>query len=180
MKWAIRVVLTLVGLLALSGAVLFAMGRRSNAGRVMASVEIQGPPATVWAWLTDGDKMKQWVGWVAEVRPVVSKVGVGAKEVWVMHDANNGGAVVEVTSTCTEYVPQSRMTVALSAPGSFAGDQSYTLADAGNGRTRLEVDGRYRYLMWLAQLMEPVITPSAEKKMAEDLSHLKSLIEAAR
>ena len=40
------------------------------------------------------------------------------------------------------------------------------------------VPGRFRYTVWLAQLMEPLITPSAERKMVADLAHLKSLIEA--
>jgi hypothetical protein len=37
--------------------------------------------------------------------------------------------------------------------------------------------GRYRYAVWLARLMEPVITPSARKKMVTDVAKLKSLIE---
>jgi uncharacterized protein YndB with AHSA1/START domain len=178
MKWVIRVALTLVGLLVLSSVVLFAMGQRSNAGRTTTSVDIQAPRATVWAWLNDHQKMKQWVGWVVEVRTVVDKTGVGSKEVWVMKDPNMNNSLVEVTSECTEYVPEQRITVALSSQGMFAGDQSYQLADAGNGATRLTIDGRYRYSMWFARLMEPVITPSAEKKMVADMAHLKSLIEA--
>jgi uncharacterized protein YndB with AHSA1/START domain len=180
MKWVIRVVVTLVGLVLLSAAVLFAMGHRANAGRLDTSIEIQAPPATVWAWLNDSDKLKQWVSWLVEIRPVGPQTGVGAKEVWVMRDENNGGALEEVTATCTDYLPQQRIVVALSAPGGFDGDQTYTLADAGNGRTRLEIDGRFRFTTWLAQLMEPVITPSAEKKMIGDLARLKSLIESAK
>jgi hypothetical protein len=31
--------------------------------------------------------------------------------------------------------------------------------------------------MWIAQLLEPLITPSAQKKMQSDLERLKSLAE---
>ncbi len=40
-------------------------------------------------------------------------------------------------------------------------------------------DALYHYDMWFAnRLMEPLVTPSAEKKMVRDLAHLKTLVES--
>jgi hypothetical protein len=52
---------------------------------------------------------------------------------------------MEVTGTCTEYTKPSRLSVHLSAPSAFDGDQTYQLADLGTGTTRLEVTGHFRY-----------------------------------
>ena len=42
----------------------------------------------------------------------------------------------------------------------------------------MESTGEYRYTMWMAKLMEPLITPSAQKKEDADLARLKTLVEA--
>jgi hypothetical protein len=61
--------------------------------------------------------------------------------------------------------------------GIFDGEESYKLVDLGNGRTRMEILGRFHYAQWFANLMEPAITPQAEKKMVADVARLKSLVE---
>jgi hypothetical protein len=63
-------------------------------------------------------------------------------------------------------------------PGSFSGDVLYTLTDLGNGRTRVEQDGRYTYDSRLVSLMEPLLTPDAMRKMFDDMKRLKQKVEA--
>lgn len=93
--------------------------------------------------------------------------GVGAKRVWTMKDENNGGALMQIAATFTEYAPPSLMTVQIGdTEGLFTGQASYRLVDLGSGRTRMEVRERAHYTEWFANLMEPLITPQAEKKMA--------------
>jgi hypothetical protein len=94
----------------------------------------------------------------------------------MMKDENNGGQLMEIAGTFSQYEPPSKMTVQLSAPGGFDGTQAYRLTDLGNGRTRLEIDLDFHFTSALARLMEPLITPQAEKKMVSDLDHLKSLV----
>jgi hypothetical protein len=95
-----------------------------------------------------------------------------------MRDENNGGKLMEITGTFTEFSPPRRMMIAVSVPGAFDGDQSYDVTTAGDGRSRLEVHGRYRFHVFLARLMEPLIMPSAKKKLMGDLTRLKTLAEA--
>jgi carbon monoxide dehydrogenase subunit G len=59
----------------------------------------------------------------------------------------------------------------------FTGDIRYQLTDQ-NGKTRLEYTAVTHYKIWLAQIMEPVITPAAQKKLGEDTAKLKALIQA--
>lgn len=94
-----------------------------------------------------------------------------------MKDENNGGMLMEIDGTCSEYAPPSRLTVQLKSGGDFDGQQAYLLTDLGNGRTRLEMDSNYHFTSALARLMEPLITAAAEKKMVGDMAHLKSLVD---
>jgi uncharacterized protein YndB with AHSA1/START domain len=178
MKWLAWGVAGVVGLVVVMACVLWVLGRRADAGRVQASIDVDRPPAEVWAWITDPKKEKAWVSWLVEVRED-GPAKVGSRQVWVMEDRNNGNERVEIASVATSVEPGRRLGVRLSAPGMFTGDAVYTLSDLGNGRTRLATDSRYRYDMAFARLMEPLITPSAKKKFVEDLARLKTLAEAA-
>src|SRR6185295_11965917 len=61
MKWVLRIVGALVGLAVLAVLVLFALSKRPDAGKGEVSIEIAQPPAVVWAWITEPEKLKQWV-----------------------------------------------------------------------------------------------------------------------
>jgi carbon monoxide dehydrogenase subunit G len=178
MKWALRIVAILVALPLLGAAVLLAIGQRSGAGHTHASIEIQAPPERIWPWLDEGGRLKQWVSWLVEVREDSNAPHVaGAQRVWVMRDENNGGELMEIHLTYTQYAPPSHMSVRSGVAGVFAGNEGYHLTALGNGQTRIDADGQDEYQMWLARLMEPLITPQAEKKMRADLAHLKELVE---
>ncbi len=178
MKWVLRISGIFVALLIIAVAVLFALGHRANAGQIHVSTEINASAEQLWPWLNDSDKVKQWVSWLAEVRQDRPTTGVGTKQIWVMHDANNGGKPMEIEGTYTEYLPPTRLTVQVSSAGSFDGQQTYSVQNLGAGRTRLNIDGRYHYSQWFAELLEPLITPAAEKKLVEDVARLKSLVES--
>ena len=179
MKWILRIGGGLLAIILLAVLTLLVMGRRADAGKMNASIEVNTSAEQLWPWLTEPEKVKQWVSWMVEIRPEGSlPYGLGAKEVWVMRDENNGGQLMEITGTITEYSPPRRLTIALSAPAGFDGDQSYDVTSAGNGRSRLDVQGSYRFHVFLARLMEPVIMPSAKKKLMGDLARLKTLAEA--
>jgi uncharacterized protein YndB with AHSA1/START domain len=180
MRWILWIGGGLIGVIALACVVLLVLGHRANAGRTSVSADINASPAQVWKWLEEPGKLKQWISWVVEVRtpngPAAS--GVGAKRVIVMKDENNGGMTMEVEGVYTKYQPPAEMDLAMSTPGAFEGIETYRLTDMGNGRTHFEVDGRFHYTMWMAQLFEPLITPAAQKKMDGDVSRLKLLVEA--
>jgi uncharacterized protein YndB with AHSA1/START domain len=177
MKWVFRIAGGLILVILLGAATLLVIGHRTGAGHIHASADLPGSPAAVWPWIDEGDKLKQWVSWLVEVRDWKAPA-VGGKRVWVMKDENNGGMLMQIDSTCTEYAPPARLSVQLSSAGSFDGQQTYRLTDLGNGQTRLEVDSSFHFSSWFASLLEPLITPQAEKKMLGDVARLKSLLGA--
>lgn len=182
MKWLKWIGIVIAALVILPVVTLFAMRYRHGAGETHASVEIAASPQTVWTWIDDGEKLKKWVSWTADVTyPDAQKAwSMGSSRVLVMRDENNGGMLMRITTKCSEYVQPSVMTVQMSdGEGMFEGDQTYKLTDLGNGRTRLDVSSHYRLNQWFANLMEPLVTPAAEKKMKMDVAHLKSLVEGS-
>ena len=179
-KWVIRIAIVFAVLLIVPAATLLVLGHRANAGLSRTSVEINASPGQVWTWLDDADKLKQWVSWIVDSKYVDPQQPhrVGSKRVWTMKDENNGGMLMEIDGTYSEYLPPSRMTLQIAdTQGLFRGDTSYHLVDLGGGRTRIEVRMRAHYTEWFANLMEPLITPQAEKKLAMDVGTLKKLIE---
>jgi uncharacterized protein YndB with AHSA1/START domain len=180
MKWLKWIGIVLASLLILPVVTLLILGLRKDAGHLHHSIEIAASPQQLWPWLEDGDKLKQWVGWLVDVQvPDPSQHGVGATHIWVMTDENNRGAMMRIVAKNREYTRPSHLILQISSPdGQFTGENVYDLKDLGNGRTRLETDSQYHFSNWFANLMEPVITPAAGKKMVADEARLKSIVES--
>ncbi|MCU0622950.1 MAG: SRPBCC family protein [Gemmatimonadaceae bacterium] len=168
-----------VGLVVLAAGVLLAMGRRDGAGRNDASIEISRPPAVVYAWISEPAKLTQWVDWLVEVRQdPPGPDGVVRREVWVMDDPNTK-ARMELVSTMLRVDAPRFVSASVGLPGLFDGEVSYELTDLGNGRTRLDYRSHFTYGPWHYRLLEPLVTPEAQRKLETDLAALKRLAEAA-
>lgn len=179
MKWLVRIFLTLVVLVAVCFVVLFALSRRPGAGASQLSVEIAQPPEVVWAWITEPDKLTQWVGWLVAVESdTATPRGVGHREVWVMSDPNMDKPM-RIPAVVTEEDAPRTGAARLEMPGAFVGDVRYTLVDLGGGRTRLTQATRFRYTNPGFALMEPLLSPQARKKQQADFARLKAKAEAA-
>lgn len=179
MKLAIRIIGGTLAVLALAFLGLWAASNRRDAGRMRGNIEIARPPEDVWVWLHQPDKLTQWVGWLAEVQQDSTSApeGIGHRETWLMDDPRLRQKL-PVVGTTTLWEPPHQLGVHLEVPLRFEGDVLYKLVDLGNGRTRLEQDGRVRYLDRFAALMEPLVTPDAMRKMVADMNRLKAAVEA--
>lgn len=179
MKVLLSLVLGLVGLVVLAVLVLFAMSMRPKAGWTEASVEVNAPIDTAFAWVTEPEHVKQWVSWLVDVRQDrVTPDGVGSRETWIMDDPNMKKRV-EVASEVTRYEPPRRVDVRISMSDGFDGDYTYVLEPTAVG-TKITMSGAAKYRSPLIQLMEPLVTPAAQKKMEDDFVTLKRKVEAAR
>lgn len=179
MKWVTRSVLVLVAVIVATVAGLWFASNRSDAGRMRGSIEIARPVDMVWPWMTDPVRLTQWVSWLESVEPDSTSPaeGIGHRETWVMNDPRLKEKL-RVPGTITLWEPPRQMGVHVELPGMFAGDVLYTLTDLGNGRTRVEQDGRFRYESQVAKLMEPMVTPDAMRKLVADLNRLRQGVEA--
>jgi hypothetical protein len=178
MTWLKRIAIALAALAAVAILALLLARLRPSAGTVDVAIDIARPAVQIWPWLNEPGKIKQWVSWTKEVRNLdPGRNGVGARDLWVTEDRNNGNALMETEAISTAYEPHRRMAANLQSTGVFAGEVTYELRESG-GQTTLRMIGRYQYLQWFANLLEPLITPAARDKTVADLATLKRLVEA--
>jgi uncharacterized protein YndB with AHSA1/START domain len=167
-----------------AGAVFLASKlHRPDAGLNDAEITIDRPAAQVWAWFTDLDRVKQWVGGLEEARSttVVPEGGLrrGARMRMTMRIE---GEKTELDEEVAVVEPNKRLGLRLRSaegtPLAFTEFADWTFHDADGTGEKTTVRGvaRSKYF-GVAALMEPWITPAAEKKVTEDLVRLKMLVE---
>lgn len=180
MRWFLYAVGGLAGLILLGVLTLALLGLRPGAGVIASQIEIERPPQEIWPWLTEGEKIKQWVSWLVEVHDLTPRVeGVGARTRWVLIDPNLNDQEVEIFGECTAWEPPLVSTMRLDSPNMFTGTATYRLVDLGEAGTRLEYESEFRMSHWAARLFEPLVTPQARKKAEDDMAKLKELAESA-
>jgi len=179
MKWILRLLVALVGLVVTVVVVLFLVDLRPSHGKNSATVEINRPAAHVWPYLTNDDLVKKWVSGLVEIQPLTrGEAGVGTRfRLALIYE----GQRTEMELTLTSYQPNKRMGFTLKSLGDpsagFTEQGEYVLVEH-DGRTRLTLAGQSQYYGFMPRLFEPLITPAAQKKLEGDLARLKSLVEA--
>jgi uncharacterized membrane protein len=178
MKWLLYLVAGVLGLLVISVIALLALSRGES--RLSAAVDIATPAPVVFAHVREPEHVKSWLSWLVEIRQLTPGVhGVGAREIWVMEDRNNGNQRMEIHAEVVGYEENRRLASKVTAAEGFEGLVEFALEPVGEARTRLRYDAAYTFHHWLARLMEPLITRSAQQKLEEDLARLKQQAEAA-
>jgi uncharacterized protein YndB with AHSA1/START domain len=179
MKWLLYALVAVVGVVMLAVLVLLMLGGGRGDSRLQASIEISRPADVVFDWITEPARVQSWVGWLVEIQSLTpGDHTVGSREVWVMEDRNNNNQRMEIQSEIIRFEKDRTLATRVHTPGGFEGTVSYALEPIGADRTRLQYLGDYRFEHWLAKLLEPVISRSAQQKLEEDLARLKQLAEA--
>lgn len=179
MRWVMRIVIALVGLVATVVVVLFLVGLRPSHGKNSATIEIHRPAAHVWRYIIEDDLLKKWISGLVEIQSnTPGKPGVGTK--LRLADVYEGQRT-EMELTLTSYEPNQRMSFTIRSLGDpsngFTENGDYVLVE-GDGHTRLTLSVQSQYYGFLPRLCEPLITPAAQKKLEGDLARLKNFVEA--
>jgi uncharacterized protein YndB with AHSA1/START domain len=181
MKWVLRILGGLAALFVLAVAGLWVAGLRPGHGRLVTEVVIDRPAPQVFRWLTEDERVKNWISGLEEVRPVSApadggEVGKKFHLVDVYKDEH-----VEMEMTVTKFEKDRALSILVSSVGDpnngFTETGDYTLSEQ-NGKTRLRFDVQTKYFGLLPRLFEPLITPQAKEKVQDDFRRLKSLAEA--
>ena len=170
--------LSLVGLVLLCVFALLALGGWRGTTSLHSEIVIAKPPAEVYPWISDADRLPKWVSWLVEVRELTPGVtGVGRKEVWRMDDPNMGQIVEVLGETVAAEAPTLRR-ARVTMDGGFEGEVVYELIDLG-GSTRLRYSGHYAFDSWFASLLSPIVTYQAQHKLESDVATLKKVAESS-
>lgn len=177
MKWVKIIVGSFFALIILATAAIAVAGMGADSNRMACSVVIHQKAAAIWPWLWEGEKAKQWVSWLAEVRRDEGEPTTGRKAVWVMEDRNNNNMRMEINATVESAESNRKLALRLDSAEGFHGNSVYTLTELPDGSTRIDSDSRYTFDNGFARFMTPLVLWQAKKKMAGDFDHLRALLE---
>lgn len=158
----------LLGFLALSG-LLAGCGNGSFGGHV----EIAKPANTVFDWITQSDKRKQWdTGVVKEIPLNNLPPGVGARNREVI---SMNGHEMTLDAEVTEFVPGKHLAVHLVGSGMDL-HATYDLVEAA-GVTNVDYHGNFEITNFFMKPMAGMVQAGSVDKMNGDLARLKAIVE---
>ena len=133
------------------------------------TVEIPRPPADVFPWLLEEDKVPRWTGHLERYERLDDgPLGRGSH---VRQVLDVSGRRIDVTLEVTGYEPPSGAQTRFSTNG-IEVVSSYALEAAGAG-TRLTQSIEAKPKGLSARMLVPIVQPRLEEKLTEDLERLK-------
>jgi uncharacterized protein YndB with AHSA1/START domain len=136
------------------------------------SVEIPRPPADVFPWLLEQDKVPRWTGHLTRYEQLDGgMLGAGSRLRQVLEVS---GRTIDVELEITAYQPPSGAQTRFSTNG-IEVVSSYALEAAGAG-TRLTQTIEAKPSGLTARMLVPVVQPRLEQKLTEDLERLRTTL----
>ena len=133
------------------------------------TVEIPQPPAEVFPWLLEDDKVPRWTGHLTRYERLDGgALGTGSRVRQVLEVS---GRTIDVELEVTVYEPPSGAQTRFSTNG-IEVVSAYALEAAGAG-TRLTQTLEAKPGGFSARLLVPIVQPRLEEKLTEDLERLK-------
>ena len=133
------------------------------------TVEIPQPPAEVFPWLLEEDKVPRWTGHLTRYERLdAGQLGMGSRVRQVLEVS---GRTIDVELEVTAYEPPSGAQTRFSTNG-IQVVSSYALEAAGAG-TRLTQALEAKPGGFSARLLVPIVQPRLEEKLTEDLERLR-------
>jgi carbon monoxide dehydrogenase subunit G len=134
------------------------------------TVEIPRPPAEVFPWLLEADKVPQWTGNLESYEQIGDgALGRGSRVRQVLEIS---GRRIDVEMEITAYEPPTGAETSFSTNG-IQVVNAYALEAAGAG-TRLTQAVEAKPSGLTARMLVPVIQPRLEEKLTQDLERLRS------
>jgi len=144
------------------------MARARRVASFSHSVDIARPPAEVFPWLLEDDKVPQWTGHLERYERLDDgAIGRGSRMRQVLEVS---GRTIDVQLEVTAYEPPSGARTRFSTNG-IEVVSSYALEAAGAG-TRLTQSIEAKPSGLTARMLVPIVQPRLEQKLTEDLARL--------
>ena len=132
------------------------------------TVEIPKPPADVFPWLLEEDKVPRWTGHLQRYEQLDGSLRAGSRVRQVLEVS---GRTIDVEMEVTAYEPPSGAQTSFSTNG-IEVVSSYALEAAGAG-TRLTQSIEAKPSGFTARMLVPVVQPRLEEKLTQDLERLR-------
>jgi carbon monoxide dehydrogenase subunit G len=134
------------------------------------SIDVPTPPAEVFPWLLEEDKVPQWTGDLSSYEQL-GPLGEGSK---VRQVLAIGGSQITLELEIARYDPPHRAESRFSTNGVDVVN-TYTVEPAGTGsRVTQELDAKAS--SFTARMLIPVLQGRLEKKLTDDLERLRGVL----
>jgi carbon monoxide dehydrogenase subunit G len=138
------------------------------------TIELPRPPAEVFPWLLEVDKVPRWTGHLERYERIGDgALGRGARLRQVL---DVSGRKIDVELEVSRYDPPHGAETRFSTNGIDVVN-GYALQPAGAG-TRLTQSIDARPTSFSARLLVPIVRPRLESKLTEDLERLRKTLSA--
>ena len=135
------------------------------------SIDVSKPPAEVFPWLLEEDKVPQWTSDLVRY-DVNGPLGRGARVTQSLSVA--GGLSLDMTITA--YDPPRGAATAFETNGVKVTSE-YTLVENGNGGTRLTQTLDAKASGLTARMLIPIVQGRLESKLKQDLDRLRGVLD---
>jgi uncharacterized protein YndB with AHSA1/START domain len=136
------------------------------------TVSIPRPPAEVFPWLLEADRVPQWTSNLERYEPE-GAVGPGSR---ILQTLEVGGQRFEVSMEVVRYDPPREAETRFSTNGVDV-EAVYRLAPEGTG-TRLTQTLEAKGRSLTARMIVPAVQPRLERKLISDLEQLQTLLSS--
>lgn len=174
MKRFLKVSLAVVALLGLLVGGLVVTGQPRGVVRNTATVAISAPPAAVFPFLVEPERLKSWMGGLTESVPLTEggpRVGARSREV-----VEQDGRRVELITELTAYEVNRRLHARITSDG-FAVEARYLLRENA-GSTVLSYETESTFDSVVFRVLAPLIQSDVQAKLEQDLARLRKLSES--
>jgi carbon monoxide dehydrogenase subunit G len=134
------------------------------------SIDVPKPPAEVFPWLLDEDKVPQWTSDLSSYEPQ-GPLAAGAV---IRQVLSIGGSHITLNMTVERYEPPSAAEVKFSTNGVDV-TNTFTVEPAGDG-SRVTQGLDAKAASFTARMLIPVLQGRLEKKVADDLERLREVL----
>jgi uncharacterized protein YndB with AHSA1/START domain len=147
------------------------------AQQTRAETLIAAPPAAVFPWLYEPERIARWVGGTVECRAMGDgALCPGGRLHQVVDQA---GRRLDIDIAIAECDPPSRLVLDQAISGLFDMTLTQELEERDGG-TFLVTSLSAELRSIAARLAAPLVAPQVKAKLADDLARLKALVEAER
>jgi carbon monoxide dehydrogenase subunit G len=137
---------------------------------VSRAVTIPRPPADVFPWLLEADRVPKWTSGLERYEPA-GPIAAGGR---IRQRLSVSGQTIDVDMEISRYDPPHGAETRFTISG-LAVVNVYALAPADGG-TRLTQSLEAKASGLTARLLVPVVQPRLERKVGEDLERLRELL----
>jgi uncharacterized protein YndB with AHSA1/START domain len=180
MDFAARVIRILLALVLLCVVVLWFASRRGDRGSIGLEVTIDRATPVVFRWITNDEFARRWISDLVKLQKIGPAGAAQPNSVYLIDEfvqKRRVGLNVRVSRVIANQELELAVTPTDESAGAYAATVDFKLFPNGD-YTRLVFTSQANFQTAGDQTIEPILTYAMRKKLEDDLTQLKLMIEA--